>query len=158
MTLPEGTFLSAMSYASEGVPGTSQGSYVTVSEHHGIGYELADGTVMFQFAECLNWSVAHPSHAMAYPGQPDTRPEAAVGDWISGMTPFGFGGGSGAYSQELVYPHQFAAFETETEIGWTPEPLIPYIDPPPLPTPLPGAALFLLSAVIALWVFVRKSA
>lgn len=194
MSLPEGTFLSAMSYASGGVPKTSQGSYVTVSEHHGIGYELADGSVMFQFSECQNWSVAHPSQTVPPPGQQVANPILAGSDWVPLIAPLGFFGGGGSDGQTFAQPSQIVAFRDQTSVSpWTYEPydpetpisvvrpytfpefdeetippdgtpgeLIPpfppFTDSPPLPTPIPSAALFLVSALIALMVFARRRA
>lgn len=186
MTLPSGTFLSSMSYASGGVPNTSQGSYVTVSEHHGLGYELPDGAVMFQFSECQNWSVAHPSPTAIPAGQQFTNTSTDGSGWVPLFTPVGFSGGGGSFVQPTSFfdiaqtsppnwptvtydpgpPPPFAPvlpspkFDDPTD--GTPGELIPpgppFTDAPPLPTPIPGAALLLASGLILLMLFARRKA
>ncbi|MEM8958288.1 MAG: hypothetical protein AAGC86_10780 [Pseudomonadota bacterium] len=186
MTLPSGTFLSAMSYARDGVPNTSQGSYVTVSDHHGIGYELPDGAVMFQFSECQNWSIAHPSSTGTLPGQQFTNTSSSGSGWVPLFTPVGFSGGGDTFVQPASFfnvaetsppnwptvtfdpgpPPPFAPVFPSPKFDDPPDgtprelipPVPPFTDAPPLPTPIPSAALFLVSGLILLMLFARRKA
>jgi hypothetical protein len=58
MTLPAGSVLHGMSYARDDIPYASSQGYFTLRDHHGQGYRLPNGRVMFQFWECGNWAPA----------------------------------------------------------------------------------------------------
>ena len=57
MTIPENSVIEKMSYSRDGKPFVSGKSYITVSEHHGVGYVLPNEKIMFRFEECQNWSL-----------------------------------------------------------------------------------------------------
>lgn len=130
LDLPARTTITWMSYGRDGQPHGYHTGLYTVSEHHVIGYDLGDGTMLVQFWECGNWAVIDkPS------------PRVDVGEAFTISPVVALAPAAVAHTSSPPVATYWTGHHQHTE---TPPPLPP---PPIAPVPLP-AALPLMAAVL----------